>query len=66
VIVIGSEDDDEANELFLDGEKLERVKEFVYRYLGTLFQENGIIDGEIDRVNARRKDSGEYVRVGQE
>jgi hypothetical protein len=54
VMVIGSEDVDEANELFLDGEKLEQAKKFVY--LGRLFQENGNIDGEIDRrVSAGRK-----------
>jgi hypothetical protein len=63
-MVIGSEDVDEANELFLGRERLERVKEFVY--LGRVFQENGNIDGEIDRrVSAGRKVVGSMMGLAR-
>jgi Reverse transcriptase (RNA-dependent DNA polymerase)/Endonuclease-reverse transcriptase len=53
IMVFNGENDD-ANNVMLNGEKLERVNEFVY--LGRMFQENGSLDGEINRrVQAGRR-----------
>jgi hypothetical protein len=46
--------------VYLDGERLKRVKDFVY--LGRLFLENGNFDGEIDRrVSAGKKVVGSWT-----
>ena len=63
VMVFGGEEGDAVN-VTLNGESLERVDEFVY--LGRMYQENGSIDGEINRrVAAGRKVVGSMAGLAK-
>lgn len=63
VMVFGGENGD-ASEITLNGEKLERVKDFIY--LGRMYQEDGNIDGEIERrVAAGRKVVGSMAGLAK-
>lgn len=64
IMVFGGGDEVDEIECSLNGEKLERVNEFVY--LGRMFSEKGSIDSEIDRrVNAGRKIVGSMAGLAK-